>query len=87
GVGGMNIELHIEELVLRGIDGGMQHEIRAAMERKLVGLLGGEGMVTSLSQRGDVSRLDAGSFKVKSRANGQVIGVQLAQTVYRGIVG
>ncbi len=30
----MNVELHIEELVLRGLGGGMQHEIQAAMERE-----------------------------------------------------
>lgn len=78
----MRMELHIDALVLRGFGSGMQHEIRAAMERELVDLLSGEGMTS----RRDASRLDAGSFKVKSRTNGQAIGAQLARSVYRGIV-
>ena len=83
----MNIELHIEELVLRGIGRGrQQHEIREAMERELADLLGGEGRATLISQSHDLSRLDAGSFHMKARAGGQAIGVQLAQSVYRGIV-
>jgi hypothetical protein len=85
----MNVELHIEELVLRGLGGGMQHEIQAAMERELAELLRAEGVASlgSLGQRGDVWQLDAESFHVKSRANGQAIGGQLARSVYRGILG
>ena len=82
----MNVELHIEELVLRGLGGGMQHEIQAAMERELAELLTLKEVATSLNKSRNSSRLEAGSFQLKSTANGQTVGVQLAQSIYRGIL-
>ena len=38
----MKLELHIGELVLRGFDPGLQHEIRAEVERELAALLRSE---------------------------------------------
>jgi hypothetical protein len=81
----MNVELHIEALVLRGLGGGMQHEIQAAMERELAELLRAKG-VGSLSRLREFSQVDVGSFSLKSSDNPQTLGVQLAQSVYRGIV-
>jgi hypothetical protein len=82
----MNIELHIEELVLRGMGGGMQHEIRAAMEGELARLCGGTEVASLSGRKGSVYRLDGGALKVKSGDNGQVIGARLAQSVYREIL-
>ena len=76
----MNVELHIEELVLRGLGGGMQHEIQAAMERELAELLSLKEVATSLNKSRNSSRLEARSFHVKSRADGQAIGMQLARS-------
>ena len=82
----MSIELHIEELVLKGIGGGKQHEIQASMERELVQLLRAENIgASSLSGPRELSRLDLGSFSVRPNANAQAIGRQLAQSVFRGI--
>jgi hypothetical protein len=82
----MKLELRIEALVLRGIGAGMQHEIRAVMERELAELLRAEGVAASLGRRRDLSQLDAGSIRVTSTATGRTIGAQLANSVYRGIV-
>ena len=82
----MNIELHIEELVLRGLGNGQQHEIRAAMERELIELMGRNEMATPPGQQVDLSRVDAGSVQIKPSATGQAIGAQLAQSVYQGIL-
>ena len=38
----MKLELHIGELVLRGFDAALQHEIRAEVERELAALLRAE---------------------------------------------
>ena len=81
----MRIELHIEELVLKGFGGGRQHEIRAALERELVDLLRTKEAASILSQRRDVSRMDAGSFKVKSTDTEAAIARRLAASVHRGL--
>jgi hypothetical protein len=82
----MKLELRIEALVLQGIGAGMQHEIRAAMERELAGLFRAEGVAAPLNRRRDLAQLDAGSFQVRSTATGRAIGSQLAHSVYRGVV-
>ena len=82
----MKLELHIGELVLRGFDAGLQHEIRAEMERELAALLRAETGAAPFRRRRDVSRLDAGSFQVESTSTGRSIGKQIARSVYRGIV-
>ena len=81
----MKVELHIEELVLKGLGGGRQHEIRAALERELADLLRTKEAASILSQGRDVSRMDAGSFKVKSTDTERAIGKRLAASVHRGL--
>jgi len=81
----MKLELHIEELVLRGIDPRLQDEIRAEVERELSALLRSETGGPPFGRR-NVSQLDAGSFQVESTSTGRAIGIQIARSVYRGIV-
>jgi hypothetical protein len=86
-VDAVKLELRIETLVLRGLGAGMQHEIRAAMERELAELFRAEGLAPSLRRPRDLSRLDAGTIRVGPTRTGRAIGEQLAQSVHRGIVG
>jgi hypothetical protein len=86
-VGGMKVELHIEELVLRGVGKDMEHEIKAAMERELARLLGSEGMATSVSCIGSAGSVDAGAFNVRLTANGEAIDVSLAHAVGQTLRG
>ena len=67
----MKLELHIGELVLRGFDAGLQHEIRAEVERELAALLRSETGAAPFGRRRNVSQLDAGSFHVESTSTGQ----------------
>ena len=83
----MKVDLHIEELVLRGIDPGLQHEIRAEVERELSALLRSEAGAAALGRRRDRSQLDAGSFRVESTSTGRAIGAHIARSVFRSIVG
>jgi hypothetical protein len=82
----MKLELHIGELVLRGIDPRLQHEIHAEVERELSTLLRSEAGAPRFGRRGSVAQLDAGSFQVDSTSTGRAIGIQIARSVYRGIV-
>ena len=83
----VKLEVRIEELVLRGFGAGMQHEIRTVMERELAALLRSGVPAASLRRPREVAHVDAGSLHVASTATAAAIGVQLAQSVYRGIAG
>ena len=79
----MGIELHIEELVLRGFAPQDRHAIADAMQLELSRLL-------SASARLDLalefpSRLDGGAFKVKAGARPQTTGREIARAVFRSL--
>jgi hypothetical protein len=77
-----NVELHIEELVLRGFAPGDRYRIGEAVERELARLFDEQGVPPSLAQSVDVSRLDGGAFKAASGSNPEAIGAQVAQAVF-----
>jgi hypothetical protein len=79
-----SLEIHIEELVLLGFAPGERHRIGEAVEHELVRLFTHQGVPASLSQSGDVARLDGGGFDVVAGSKPQEIGVQVAQALYEG---
>jgi hypothetical protein len=80
-----NVELHIEELVLRGFAPGERHRIGEAVERELVRLLDEHGVPPSLAQGIEVERLDGGAFEVSHGSKLETVGVQVAQAIYGGL--
>jgi len=82
-----NIELHIEELVLHGFAPGDRHEIGAAVERELARLFAEQGVPASLANGGVIGCLNGGSFSVTRGSKPEVIGSQVAQSVYGGMKG
>lgn len=80
-----NIELHIEELVLHGFAHGDRHEIGAAVKRELARLFAEQGIPSSLMNGGEMERLPGGSFTVAHGSKPEVIGTQVAQSVYGGM--
>jgi hypothetical protein len=80
----MNIELHIDTLVLRGIGRGQEQAIRAAMERELTVLLASDA--TAALRPANLHQLVVGSVQVNPRADAAAIGAQLAGSIYRGIL-
>ncbi len=85
GVGGMNIDLHIEELVLEGFRPSDRHRIGAAVERELARLLAERGLPPGFAQGVDMPRLDGGSFVAKPGVRPEVVGRQVAGAVYGGL--
>jgi hypothetical protein len=79
-----NVELHIEKLILHGLESCNRHQIAQAMEHELAFLLAERGVPPSLAQGGDVAHLDGGSFTIVSGASAGEVGTQVARTVYRG---
>jgi len=80
-----NIELYIEELVLRGFAPGERYRIGDAMERELIRIFAEQGTPPSLAQGSEIERLDGGTFEVKPGSRAEAIGVQVAQAVYGGL--
>jgi hypothetical protein len=81
----VNLELRIEELVLRGFAPGDRYRISDTMERELVHLFAKGGTPPSLAQGSEIERLDGGTFEMWPGSGAQAIGVQVAQAVYGGL--
>jgi hypothetical protein len=80
-----NVELHIEELVLRGFAPGDSYRIGEAVERELARLFDEQGVPPSLIQGSEVAWLDGRAFKVVSGSKPDAIGAQVAQAVFGGL--
>ena len=78
----MNVNLHIEELVLLGFTPGDRYRIGDAMERELARLFTEQGVPP---QSSELAYLDGGAFEVKPGSGAEEIGVRVAQTVYGGL--
>jgi hypothetical protein len=81
----MNVELHIEELVLHGFAPGDRYRIAEAVERELQRLLAEQGAPALFSGSVDLTRIDAGAFNMMQDANSEMIGAQVAQAIYEGM--
>lgn len=80
----MNIDLHIEELVLEGFPPEDRHRIGAAVERELARLLTERGL-PGVTESMDISRLDGGSFEMDRNATPERVGGQVGGAVYGGM--
>ena len=80
-----NVELHIEELLLRGFAPGDRYRIGDAMERELARLFAERGTPPSLARGGEIERLDGGAFEVAHGSKSETVGAQVAQTIYGGL--
>ncbi len=82
----MNINLHIERLVLDGVDiaPGQRHLLQASVETELTRLLTDRGLTPSLAQGVVLPRLSTGGMQLTGN-NPTQLGQQIAQSVYGGI--
>lgn len=82
----MNINLHIERLVLEGLpiaQGAgplVQHAVEAELSRLLA-----DGVSPGLSGGGALPRVPAGAIQLTKDVSAAAIGRQIAQSVYGGI--
>ena len=83
----MNISLHIERLVLDGLDigPGQGEQIKAAVETELSRLLETGGLHGILLQGTALANLKTAGMQVKNTHKPADIGKHIAQAVYRGI--
>jgi hypothetical protein len=75
------LEIHIEEVVLRNFSPGDRSHIGDAFESELANLVKQHGLSTTTSSI-SIDRLDAGSFKVAPGAKAQTVGGQVAKALF-----
>lgn len=83
----MNINLHIERLVLDGLPIG-RHQVsflQAAVEAELTRLLTENGLSSHLQNGGAVPSLNANSIQLTSGNGPAQMGTQIAQSIYSGV--
>ena len=83
----MNINLHIERLVLDGVPvaQGREPVVRAAVEAELTRLLAADGLASDLAAGGALPRIQAGEIQLAGADNSEQLGRQIARAVYGGI--
>ena len=83
----MNIHLHIEQLVLDGMDiaHGQRPLLQAAVEAELIRLLSTGGMSPQLTGGVALPRVASPAIQLNAAAGPAEIGRQIAGSVYGGI--
>jgi hypothetical protein len=80
-----DLDLNIEELVLRGFPGRDRDRIMQAVQEELERLIREEGVPAALCRGGELASLDGGSFEVQPSASPEEIGAQVARSLYGGL--
>ena len=83
----MNIQLHIERLILDGVPlgAGEGPRLQAAVEIELGRLLGERGMANGLVSDVAVDSVRGGAVQLGPNVGSAALGKQVAQAVYGGI--
>ncbi len=83
----MNINIHIERLILDGLPIAHNHGplVQAAVEAELARLLAADGLGPSLQAGGALYRVPGGSIQLMGDGNPNTLGQQIARAVYGGI--
>jgi hypothetical protein len=83
----MNISLHIERLVLDGLNigPGQGDQVKVAVEAELTRLLTNGGLDDALQSGGALPRVRTGGIEVANNENPARLGEQIAGAVYGGI--
>jgi hypothetical protein len=82
----MNVELHIEELVLHGFAPSCRYRIGETVERELARLLAEQGVLDPSGHNVVLEQVDAGQFTMNANAKSEAIGAQIAQAIYSGMI-
>lgn len=83
----MNINLHIERLVLDGIPlgPGQRLLLQVAVEAELTRLLENSGLSDALQSGGALYSVRTAGIQLANNATPERVGEQIARAVYRGI--
>ena len=79
-----NVELHIEELVLRGLPPGSREGLAEAIQEEIQRLIAEGGVPPGLAGAGGAIHLPRASFEVDPRSRAGSIGSQVGRALHRG---
>lgn len=83
----MNINLHIERLVLEGLDVGPGQgvQVKAAVEAELTRMLADGGLSGALQSGGALTHVKSAGIQLANVSSPAGLGKQIAGSVYGGI--
>jgi hypothetical protein len=79
-----NVELHIEELILRGLPPGSREGLAEAIQEEIQRLVAEGGVPPGLAGAGSPIHLPRASFEVDPRPRAGSIGSQVGRALHRG---
>jgi hypothetical protein len=78
------IEIHIEELVLHGVDPADRHAVADAIQRELQALVAREGISTLLARPELAARVAPGPITLAPEARPAQLGQSVARAIHQG---
>jgi hypothetical protein len=81
------VRVRIDELALEGFPPGDRFRIAEGIRRELARLIAERGLGRLRQAPGGKPAVDSGSLRIAQGANAQAIGIQVAQSVHRGLTG
>ncbi len=82
-----NVELHIGELILRGLPYAERYRVAAAVEEELKRLLDEAGLPPSLAPGGTVPHVRIDNIRMEAGTKPGVVGEKIAGSIYSSLVG
>ena len=82
-----NVELHIGELILRGLPYGQRDRVAAAVEAELKRLLEEGGLPPSLVAGGTLPQVRLDDLRLEIGAKPGAVGEQIAGSIYSSLAG
>ncbi len=82
-----NIELRIDELILRGVPYAQRRRIVAAIELELTRLIGEQGLPEAMTHGGALPQIELDELRGSDGMKPQVIGAQIARKIYVQFTG
>jgi len=79
------VVVHIDKLILRGIDRADARAISAGIEAQLRQLLGGPALAASLAEAGDRRRVKAGVVEFNKAGGAGQLGREAARKIVKGV--
>ena len=77
-----NIEININELRLHGFSHIDRYRIGEAMQLELTRLFTERDIPSSMVQGSEIGQLDGGTFNISPNSKAEVIGAQVANSIY-----
>lgn len=81
----MNVDLRINELVLRGLGHLNGEAVGEVVKSELRRLIAEQGIPTGLERSSTLAGLDAGKLSVASTDTAATVGARVARAVYGGL--